>query len=271
MTPVPGVVVAHSSGRRPATHSEQHELRYALCYEALQTLRELAAPPAGATSARLVLRAGCEAETLRDHLREAAGRVLTDDGVAWSVEYEELRCHLHDTTLQVLEYLACAGYGFCAEVSQIQEVAARAASDLETWLAVEPSDGSALDVAALLRDLVADAERLGTPPVRVTVTREVPLVADDVGKALAGAVREVLTNVRKHAGATDVWVIASLVGADELTVFIADDGVGFADDSRSGIGWACSIVGRMERVGGGARVTSSAHGTQVRLHAPVRR
>jgi hypothetical protein len=238
----------------------------AFCADALQTLRAIAAAGSGAEPATLVEAAGRQADAVRVRLAIAGDCPMVDELIAFDPELEELRCHLHDTTLQVLEYLACGGYGLCTDAATIRLVADRAASDLATWLELPPAADpmSRLDVGDLVRALVADAERLGLPRANVLVDEDVPLVDERAARALRGAVRESLTNVRKHARAHAVSVMARLV-EDEVVVLVSDDGVGFGDAAVPGIGLPRSIAGRLATAGGAAQVVTSDRGTHVQL------
>ena len=253
---------------KAATAQDRRDLRRELCGTVLRTLQTAATAPLGADPAALIRRVGKQADALRVGLRTADGRADPDNSVAWAAELEELHCHLHDTTLQVLEYLACGGYGLCTDVPAIREVAARGAADLANWLEIRLDPTAHHDVGSLLRDLASDSERLGLPPVHTTVTGDLPPVDATIAQALAGAVREALTNVRKHARADGAQITAVRDG-DALLVSVADDGVGFDGAAGTGIGLPRSILGRLERVGGIAQVVSSQQGTQVRLRVQV--
>jgi signal transduction histidine kinase len=85
--------------------------------------------------------------------------------------------------------------------------------------------------------------------------------------AIAEATREAVVNAAKHAGVDEISVFLE-VEADQVTVFVRDRGVGFdastVDGDRRGI--ADSIVGRMQRHGGTATITSApGEGTEVVL------
>ena len=78
-------------------------------------------------------------------------------------------------------------------------------------------------------------------------------------------------NAALHSGADQISVFADR-GREAVEVFIRDEGSGFepdtvADDRR---GIAESIVGRMQRAGGNATITSApGSGTEVELSLPV--
>jgi signal transduction histidine kinase len=79
-------------------------------------------------------------------------------------------------------------------------------------------------------------------------------------------------NAARHSGVTDISVYVE-VEPERVSAFIRDHGAGFdpaaVPDDRRGI--ADSIIGRMERYGGNAEITSRpAGGTEVALRLPRR-
>jgi signal transduction histidine kinase len=82
-----------------------------------------------------------------------------------------------------------------------------------------------------------------------------PRAPEIVTLATARAVREVLTNVERHAGVDAASVTARTVdGGFEVTV--SDEGAGFTSAER-GRGLGESVIARMERVGGGVDIAST--------------
>lgn len=182
-------------------------------------------------------------------------------------ELDVLRQRLHDTTLQTLEYISNAGMlGEGADLERVMRLAAREATELRYLLeGVIGDDPKTL--AATLRGVVADAGtfadhriELALGPMDASLER---LAVVEIG----GAVREALTNARKHAEATRVTVYAGEADGSAM-ITIADDGRG-ADLARArrGLGLAHSIVARCERLGGHAEVRSApGRGFRVTLH-----
>jgi signal transduction histidine kinase len=79
-----------------------------------------------------------------------------------------------------------------------------------------------------------------------------------------------MVNAAKHSGAGEVSVYAE-VEDDAVSVFVRDRGIGFDPESvaadRQGV--RGSIVGRMERHGGSARIGSvPGRGTEIELRMP---
>jgi signal transduction histidine kinase len=88
--------------------------------------------------------------------------------------------------------------------------------------------------------------------------------------AMAAATAEALRNVQRHAGADAAVTVTVIADDDGCRVQVRDDGVGF-DPSQvppSRFGIAASIIGRMQRVDGGAAHVASARGrgTTVDIH-----
>ncbi|RDV44958.1 hypothetical protein DOE76_09470 [Leifsonia sp. ku-ls] len=89
-----------------------------------------------------------------------------------------------------------------------------------------------------------------------------PGLADDI----AAFVREGLSNVVRHAGATSASVSVS-ASADTITVVVSDDGRGIGDTTRrSGLG---NLDERARRRGGRLTVDSGSGGTRLGLSVPV--
>ncbi|GGI05041.1 sensor histidine kinase [Egicoccus halophilus] len=90
-----------------------------------------------------------------------------------------------------------------------------------------------------------------------------------VGEQLLPVLREALTNVAKHAEASDVEVELS-VDATGLTLLVSDDGRGIPDRPGQGLGRR-NLDERASRLGGEVHWTPGAggRGTQVRWRVPL--
>ena len=139
-------------------------------------------------------------------------------------ERRHLRCALHDTTLQTLEYLGNDGYDSGLVREEIVALAERALRDLHNAL-----DDPGCDPVELLPGLrqVVDESSVTAGLKIELVTGEIDeSVHGEEAAALVAAVREALNNVRKHARAQRVVVrCEASEGAARITVH--DDGVGF--------------------------------------------
>jgi signal transduction histidine kinase len=93
---------------------------------------------------------------------------------------------------------------------------------------------------------------------------------DDRLVAVRDAAREAMVNAAKYAEGAPVSLYAE-VEPDQVTVFVRDRGPGFDPDAVPGdrLGLRQSVVGRMDRHGGRAIVTSApGEGTEVQLEMP---
>jgi signal transduction histidine kinase len=102
-------------------------------------------------------------------------------------------------------------------------------------------------------------------PVEVVCVGDCPL--DDRVSAMVQAAREAMVNAAKYSEAPVISVYAEVEG-DELEIFVRDRGKGFDLDGvpADRMGVRGSIIGRMERHGGVARVRSApGEGTEIRL------
>jgi signal transduction histidine kinase len=143
------------------------------------------------------------------------------------------------------------------------------------WISQTTEIPSADDEDASLRNeimrMVSDYQWRGLS-IHVTGSGSgVYKLAPDVARALVGAVSAAFENVLKHAGAK-VAELELIYDDDVITVMISDQGTGFdqSEVASDRLGVRESIVGRMESVGGSARIWSSpGSGTSVMLTVPV--
>ena len=172
-------------------------------------------------------------------------------------ELDVLRRRLHDTTLQTLEYIANAGtLGAGADLERVMRLAAREATDLRYLLeGVVGDDPKSL--AETLRCVVADAGVYADHRIELALGPTDDSLDRLTVVELGGAVREALTNARKHAEATRVTIFAEEQEASALVV-VRDDGRGVdLSKARRGLGLEHSISARCARLGGRAEIESS--------------
>ena len=257
-------------GAADARASECDELRSRLHSDILPGLEQLDDPDGD--RAELIARAGVQGSRLRAALERPAeqGRPHAGERRAHADEREWIRGHLHDTALQILEFIAGDGFGTGLSAQKIAHLAGGAARDLRRWLDADDAAPRAQLLPEL--ELVTAQARTLDPGVRFVVGE---ISGEPTGEqvcALSGAVREAMTNARKHARASQVVVHVHSAGDGRTAVTVTDDGVGF-DAERvargSGLGVRSSIVGRMQRVGGHASLRSEpGGGTCVTLVMP---
>jgi signal transduction histidine kinase len=182
-------------------------------------------------------------------------------------EREWVRGHLHDTALQILEFIAGDGFATGLSTAQIGKLAGGAARDLHRWIDAAESLTSP-QLVPQLEQVAREARRLD-PSVELIVGRLSSSPSGPQATAIAGAVREALTNARKHANASKVVIYVESDAEGRTAVTVTDDGVGIDPERFSkstGLGVKGSIVGRMERVGGVASLQQAPNGgTRVTL------
>lgn len=186
--------------------------------------------------------------------RSELARRDTAVAAARRADEREYLAALHDTASATL---LMVGSGAVLAKDEVSEQAAR---DLAAIGGEVPT--GELDLAARLKDVAAQ--------LPLTVHWDVPepvVVSGGDGAALAGGVREALTNVVRHAG-VDEATISLRREENRIVAEVVDAGAGFdpmaVDGHRYGV--TRSIVERMTRAGGHAEVVSRpGEGTRVRL------
>lgn len=177
-----------------------------------------------------------------------------------SEERAEIAAQVHDSVLQTLSLIQRNA----TDAPAVARIARAQERDLRRWLYPDPSPlASSFRVA--LEELAADVE--DTYGVRVDVVCVGDIVTNEPLDALLQATREALTNACRHSGAGAVSVYAEMTDAD-VTVHVRDRGRGFSmsEIPADRMGVRESILGRIERYGGRASVTSErGEGTRVEL------
>ncbi|RGE19480.1 ATP-binding protein [Leucobacter sp. wl10] len=186
---------------------------------------------------------------------------------AREAERSDIAAHLHDSVLQTLALIQQRS----EPGSDIARLARGQERELREWLFRGADGGAAPARAAVDAELRAHAQTLEAHhPVRfeiVAVGVGAGLLAPD---ALVAAAREAMLNAARHAGGeVTVYLEAT---RDRIAVDVTDRGLGLdLDDLPEGrMGVRESILGRMERAGGTARIVRGpgGSGTSVRLSIP---
>jgi signal transduction histidine kinase len=178
-----------------------------------------------------------------------------------SQERAEMAAHLHDSVLQTLAMVQRSA----GDPAEVAAIARRQERELRAWLAGRPAPGQAARLEAALEAAAADVEERYGVPVEVVAVGDREL--DGNHEAVVAAAREAMTNAAKFGGGSTVDVYAECSGG-RTQVFVRDRGPGFdpaqVPGDRRGV--RDSIVGRMERHGGRARVANApGGGTEVEL------
>jgi signal transduction histidine kinase len=178
-----------------------------------------------------------------------------------SQERAEVAAHLHDSVLQTLAMVQRRA----SEPNEVAALARRQERELRAWLADRPAPGQVARLAPALEAAAAEVEERHGVAVEVVAVGDRDL--DPATLAVVGAAREAMTNAAKFGGGSTVDVYAECAEG-RLQVFVRDRGPGFDPAAipadRRGV--RESIVGRMERHGGRATITSApGAGTEVEL------
>ena len=181
--------------------------------------------------------------------------------LARATERADIAAHLHDSVLQTLALIQRKA-GDAGAVTQLARAQER---ELRSWLYAGPSDSDATLATAVV-EAAHEVEDLHGTPIDVVSTGDRPL--DDGGQALVRAVRESLHNAVRH-GAPPVSLYLE-VGPSGVEAFVRDHGPGFevSEIPEDRLGVRPSILGRMERHGGAAKVRRLEQGTEVSLSLP---
>jgi len=206
----------------------------------------------GAVAVALLLVVGPWAWRLtRERDAEHAERVRTE-------ERADLAARVHDSVLQTLTLIQ-------KDPGDARRLARRQERELRAWLYPDREPTAEGTLAGAVESAAAEIEELHGVRVEVVRTGDAPL--DERTQALVLAAREAMGNAARHAGVEEVSVFLD-AGDTGISVYVRDRGAGFdpnavAADRR---GVAESVRGRMERVGGTARIVSApGEGTEVEL------
>ena len=224
-------------------------------------------------------------EALVDTLGRAAGlvidrarlRMLAEE-VTLSLERQRMARDLHDTVIQRLFAVGLSLQGLSSVELPVvsQSRIDRAIDDLDetirqirtTIFAITRPDGPA--ASSLRRDVLEICDevssRLG---LDVTAGLSGPIdqhVSQRTGDSVLAVLREVLTNIVRHAGAKTAQVSLS-VRSGELTLTVTDDGCGIDPMQRRDGSGLANLAARAQDLGGWFEaVPGLSGGTVVRWH-----
>jgi signal transduction histidine kinase len=155
-------------------------------------------------------------------------------------------------------------------VTELGDAVDRALVDARSVVASLRSEQAVIGLGDAIQRTVGDFERTTGIRTQLTIAGTLPVVDSAAGREVIRVVREALTNVRKHADATNVLVSVRAAN-DRLEVEIADNGRGF--NAASAGDETFGIKGMRERsrlLGGSLQIVSEpADGTRVRLSMPL--
>ena len=190
-------------------------------------------------------------------------------------ERERLSRQVHDGAIQVLALVSRRGREIGGETAELAELAGEQERALRRLVSATDADarfstGSTTDIGALLRRRASDRVSVSLPATPV-------LLDAGVAAELDAAVGNALDNVASHAGPDARAFVLVEELDDRVTVSVRDDGPGIAAGrleeavGEGRVGIAKSIVGRMNWLGGSAKLnTAPGCGTEWELTVPRR-
>jgi len=178
-------------------------------------------------------------------------------------ERAEIAAHVHDSVLHTLTLIQRNA----DDAKEVLRLARAQERELRLWLyRPEAAAEAAPDtLAERIRQVVAEVEDLHGVPVELVCVGDCPM--DERVAAQMQAAREAMVNAAKYGGGGPVQVYAEVEGRT-VSVFVRDHGPGFDPDTvpEDRMGVRESIIGRMKRNGGTARVRPAPDGgTEVEL------
>ena len=178
-----------------------------------------------------------------------------------ATERADIAAHLHDSVLQTLALIQRRA----DDPATVVRLARAQERELRTWLYADES-ASEDSLATAVASVAHEVEDEHGVPIDLVITGDRPL--DPGGEALVKATREAMLNAVRH-GLAPVSTYVE-IGPQGVEAFVRDHGQGFdlddvADDR---LGVRASILGRMSRHGGAARIRRLEHGTEVELTLP---
>ncbi|MGI8776730.1 MAG: GAF domain-containing protein [Acidimicrobiales bacterium] len=229
-----------------------------------------------------------EDEILAVALAGAAGIAIENSRLAARVrelslveDRERIAADLHDT---VIQRLFATGLGLQATVRTVDNPAAavrlqEAVDDLDETIRQIRSTIFALQGPSVagrsLRDelMALVAEAAGSLGFKPGLHLDGPIderISDATGAQLLAVLREALSNVVRHAGASTTSVAVEVTDTD-LVVTVIDDGVGAGAGERLGGQGLASLHHRAEALGGTLEVGAGTDGTgtTVRWQVPL--
>lgn len=187
-------------------------------------------------------------------------------------ERDRLARDIHDSVLQVLARVQRQGLAAGGEAAELGRLAGEQEAALRVLVGIgaadpEPSYGLR-DIRVLISTLAAATVTVAAPATPV-------LLPTDTADELLLALRAALDNVAHHCPPeTHVWILIE-DEPTQVTVFLRDDGPGFAPGhldkavEAGRLGVAQSILGRIRELGGTAHISASpGEGTEVELRLP---
>jgi signal transduction histidine kinase len=178
-----------------------------------------------------------------------------------SQERAEMAAHIHDSVLQTLTLVQKRA----DDPRAVAQLARAQEREIRGWLFSGERAPASASLAVALEEASAEVEDAHRVPIDVVAVGDGPV--GEPGATLVAAAREAMVNAAKFAPEAGEIAVYAELSPERAEVFVRDRGDGFdpatVPADRRGV--KESIIGRMERSGGTARIRSGAGGTEVEL------
>ncbi|MFB6840798.1 PspC domain-containing protein [Streptomyces sp. NPDC056361] len=180
-------------------------------------------------------------------------------------ERAEVAAHVHDSVLHTLTLIQRNA----DDAGEVRRLARAQERELRNWLYKPEGTGKEEEpetLAEAVKRAAAEVEDKHGVPLEVVVVGDCPL--DEGLSAQMQAAREAMVNAAKYGGEGGAVQVYAEVEGRTVFVSVRDRGPGFDLDSvpADRMGVRESIIGRMQRYGGSARLRSvPGEGTEVEL------
>ncbi|MGW1881078.1 PspC domain-containing protein [Streptomyces sp. NPDC001970] len=182
-------------------------------------------------------------------------------------ERAEVAAHVHDSVLHTLTLIQRNA----DDAGEVRRLARAQERELRNWLYKPEGNGKEEDeepttLAEAVKKAAAEVEDKHGVPLEVVVVGDCPL--DEKLSAQMQAAREAMVNAAKYGGEGGPVQVYAEVEGRTVFVSVRDRGPGFDPDAvpEDRMGVRESIIGRMQRNGGTARLRSvPGEGTEVEL------
>lgn len=222
-----------------------------------------------AQATRVAERAHKEAQRLLDELQSAHRQLqtYTDQIEALTAAEERNRIgrELHDTlghrlTVSAVQ-LEVAQRLIVSDPPRAQTIVGTTRDEVRAALADLRGAVAALrqpldeNTGQALTKLVKNFQRATATPVSLTLPGQIPTLPDNYQTVLYRGVQEALTNIQKHAEASQVWVALSMTKA-EVLLSIEDNGKGFMTSQQPNGYGLCGLQERVATLNGTLAIES---------------
>jgi two-component system, NarL family, sensor histidine kinase DesK len=192
-------------------------------------------------------------------------------------ERERFSRDLHDLLGHTLSVMVVKAQAVRRLAATDPEAAAEHAADIErvgrTALLDVRQAVDAMRAPSLPEELVGARDALEAAGIRATIENDATDVPDDAGAVLAWALREGITNVLRHSGASSCTITVTGSG-DRAELVVVDDGVGApTPPDEATVARAGGLDGLRDRVrsaGGSMDATSTGAGFRLVATVPAR-